>query len=103
MKWAAVAMVHRRIWVRAGGQQQSNDLDAIAGRSQMQGRVANVQPVKDFLIVVSGLADSSGDKRRIGSQQILDRRGLVIKDGSKEGVHSYSEGLINTAIRAPVE
>src|SRR5215510_13472791 len=89
MKWVAVAMVHRRIRVRPEGKQLSNDLDAVAGRSQVQGRVASVQPVKDLLIVESGLANTFGDKRRIGRQQTLGDRAVVIKDGLKECVHCY--------------
>jgi hypothetical protein len=53
----------------------------------MQRRVANVQPVKDLVIIVSRIADTRGGKRRIGRQQPLDRRAIVIKDGSKECFH----------------
>ena len=84
MKWVAVAMVHRRIRVRPEGKQLSNDLDAIAGRSQLQGRVANVQLVKDLLIVESGLANTFGDKRRIPSADPRRPRGC--HQGWLEGV-----------------
>jgi hypothetical protein len=55
----------------------------------MQGRVADVEPVKDLLIVESGLADTSGDKRRTGGRQLVDFFAVVIEDGSKERVHSW--------------
>lgn len=63
----------------------------------MQGRVAGVEPVKDLLIVESGLADTCGDKLRIDREHILDRRAVVIKDDSKECVHSILVRLISTA------
>jgi len=46
MKRTASASVLGGVGVGASTQQQANDFDAIAGRSQMQGGVADVNPME---------------------------------------------------------
>ena len=46
MKRTASASVLGGVGVGASRQQQANDFDAIAGRSQMQGGVADVNPME---------------------------------------------------------
>src|SRR6266568_48397 len=43
----ASAMICRRVWVGAGRQQESNDLDPITGRGQMQRSISHIDPMKD--------------------------------------------------------
>ena len=46
-----------RVEAEARREQELHDLDAIAGSGEMQGRIADVNPVKDFRVVVPRLAN----------------------------------------------
>jgi hypothetical protein len=48
MQRAAPAMICRRLGVRAGCQQESNDLDTIAGCGQMHRSISDIDPMKDL-------------------------------------------------------
>jgi hypothetical protein len=48
MQRATSAMISHRVWIRAGSQQQSNNLHTVTGGCQMQSGIPIIKPMKDF-------------------------------------------------------
>jgi hypothetical protein len=78
MKRAASAPVPRRVGIGPRGDQQTHNLNTIAGCGQMQQRIAHVYPIKDTPTIQLRLAKESGCEPGIRLEQPL-RGACVIR------------------------
>jgi len=71
-------MIHGRVGISPGRQQQANDFNAITGRSEVQRGITLVGPVKDLGLVQLGFINTSHCEVTIRLEQVLNRMALRV-------------------------
>src|SRR3954467_4342228 len=87
-------MVFSRVCVAASGKQNSHYFNPIARRSQMQGGISDVEPVKDFGIVEPRFSDEAGCEPGLRPEQLLHRCTIIVNYGSQDVLHRRGNMLI---------